>query len=95
MLLRLLLLLAGAVLGGAAAADAPVTFNRDVVPLLQQHCQECHRPGGGAPFTLVEYRHVYRRRDKIVELVEKRQMPPWKAIPGYGDFKGERRLSEA
>lgn len=95
MLWRLLLVLLGALVGGAAAADRPVTFNRDVAPLLQQHCQECHRPGGGAPFTLIEYSHVYHRRDKIVEMVEKRQMPPWKAVPGYGDFKGERRLSEA
>jgi hypothetical protein len=95
MLLRLLLLLLGALVGGAAAADRPVTFSRDIAPLLQQHCQECHRTGGGAPFTLSEYTHVYHRRDKILELVEKRLMPPWKAAPGYGDFKGERRLSDA
>ena len=95
MLLRLLLVLLGALVGGAAAADRPVTFSRDVAPLLQQHCQECHRPGGGAPFTLTEYTHVYRRRDKILESVEKRLMPPWKAVAGYGDLKGERRLSDA
>lgn len=87
MLLRLLLVLLGVLVGGAAAADRPVTFSRDVAPLLQQHCQECHRPGGGAPFTLTEYTHVYRRRDKILESVEKRLMPPWKAVAGYGDLK--------
>jgi hypothetical protein len=62
--------------------------------LLQQHCQECHRPGGGAPFALIAYDHVYHRRDKIRVVVEKRNMPPWKTVPGYGDLKGERRVSE-
>jgi hypothetical protein len=38
---------------------------------------------------------VYKRRDKILESVEKRLMPPWKAVPGYGDLLGERRLSDA
>jgi hypothetical protein len=43
----------------------------------------------------VAYDHVYRRRDKILETVEKRLMPPWKAVPGDGDLTGERRLSTA
>lgn len=93
-----LLVLGLAVVGGGAAvaADpAPVTFSQHVAPLLQQHCQECHRSGGGAPFTLGEYTHVYQRRDKILESVEKRRMPPWKAVAGYGDLAGERRMSEA
>jgi mono/diheme cytochrome c family protein len=94
MLLRLLLVLLGALVAGAAAADTAVTFTQHVAPLLQQHWQECHRPGGGAPFTLIDYDHVYHRRDKILEVVEKRTMPPWKAVPGYGDLKGERRLSD-
>jgi mono/diheme cytochrome c family protein len=92
----LLALLAVVVAGSIAAADAPsVTFSQHVVPLLQQHCQECHRPGGGAPFTLGEYQHVYQRRHKILESVEKRRMPPWKAVSGYGDLAGERRMSDA
>ncbi len=92
---RVLLVLLGGVVGGAAAAPPDVTFNREIVPLLQQHCQECHRAGGGAPFVLERYEHVYQRRDKILESVEKRRMPPWKALPGYGDLLGERRLSDA
>src|SRR5713101_101351 len=92
---RVLLVLLGGVVGGAAAATPEVTFNREIVPLLQQHCQECHRAGGAAPFVLERYEHVYQRRDKILESVEKRRMPPWKALPGYGDLLGERRLSDA
>lgn len=97
MLSRLLLICAVLVAGDVAAADdaPPVTFSQHVAPLLQQHCQECHRPGGGAPFTLDAYGHVYRRRHKILESVEKRRMPPWKAVAGYGDLAGERRMSDA
>jgi mono/diheme cytochrome c family protein len=96
MLSRLLLILAVLVAGDVAAADAPpVTFSQHVAPLLQQHCQECHRTGGGAPFTLDAYSHVYQRRHKILESVEKRRMPPWKAVSGYGDLAGERRMSDA
>ena len=99
---RLLVVLLGIVAGGTGAptpggpaAASGVTFNQDIARLLQQHCQECHRPGGGAPFELIKYEHVYGRRDKILAAVEKRSMPPWKAVPGYGDFIGERRLSDA
>jgi len=97
MLSRLLLICAVLVAGDVAAADdaPPVTFSQHVAPLLQQHCQECHRPGGGAPFTLDAYGHVYQRRHKILESVEKRRMPPWKAVAGYGDLAGERRMSDA
>ncbi len=97
--LLVLLVLLCAVVAGPTAATPEVTFNREIVPLLQQHCQECHRAGGGAgggaPFVLERYEHVYQRRDKILESVEKRHMPPWKAVSGYGDLLGERRLSDA
>ena len=95
MIFRILLLVLPVLAGGAAAAAPDVTFSRDIAPLLQQHCQECHRPGGGAPFPLSKYEHVFSRRTKLLEAVEKRYMPPWKAVPGYGDLAGERRLSDA
>src|SRR5262245_65162656 len=102
MRLRLLLVLLG-ILAGASGAPTPggpaaasdVTFNREIARLLQQHCQECHRPGGSAPFELIKYEHVYRRRDKILVALEKRSMPPWKALQGYGEFIGERRVADA
>src|SRR5262245_56308429 len=79
---------------GVAAARGETTFTRDVVPILQAHCQECHRTGGAAPFELSVYDHVYRRRDKIAATVRARTMPPWKPVAGYGDFRGVRGLSK-
>ncbi|HEX9818440.1 MAG TPA: ascorbate-dependent monooxygenase [Methylomirabilota bacterium] len=72
-----------------------VTFTRDVAPLLQRHCQECHRPESVAPFGLLRYEDAYSRRAKIRKAVTTRKMPPWKAVPGYGEFADVRRLAES
>ncbi|HSF06532.1 MAG TPA: ascorbate-dependent monooxygenase [Methylomirabilota bacterium] len=77
-----------------AYSEGPVTFNNQVVRLLQQHCQACHRPGEVAPFSLTTYKEAYGRRQKILAVVQKRKMPPWKAVPGHGDFADVRRLSD-
>jgi mono/diheme cytochrome c family protein len=75
--------------------DGPVSFNKQVVRLLQDRCQVCHRPGEVAPFVLTTYQDAYQRRQKILSVVRKRQMPPWKAVPGHGEFTDVRRLSDA
>ena len=90
-LLVLVLAVAGSPSGVSAAGDP--TFSRDVAPILQRHCQECHRTDGGGPFHLITYDQVYRRREKIRETTRARTMPPWKAVAGYGDFVGVRGLS--
>lgn len=75
------------------AADS-LTFARDVAPILYRHCAACHRPNGSAPFSLLTYREVRDRAALIADAVESRRMPPWLPEPGYGEFAGERRLSE-
>src|SRR5262245_1657254 len=52
-----LMVLAGMLLGASrlGAADAPPTFYKDVLPILQANCQSCHRPGEVAPMSLVTY----------------------------------------
>ena len=78
----------------APAASGPVTFTRHIAPLLQRHCQECHRPESVAPFPLLTYDDAASRRAKIRKAVAARKMPPWKAVPGYGEFADVRRLSD-
>jgi len=93
--LALGLALAGAlVLPGAAGPDG-VTYSREIAPLLAEHCQSCHRDGEIAPFALTGYDDAYRRRQKILSVVERRKMPPWPPAPGHGDFLGDRRLGDA
>jgi Copper type II ascorbate-dependent monooxygenase, C-terminal domain len=77
-----------------APPTAP-TFSNEVVRILQQHCQTCHREGDIAPFPLMTYSDAKPRAALIRFMTESRQMPPWKAVDGCGEFKDERRLSDA
>jgi tetratricopeptide (TPR) repeat protein len=76
-----------------ASNSAAPTFSRDVAPLLRQHCSECHRPGGAAPFSLLTYDDVRPRAREIVAAASAGQMPPWKAVGPVGQFVGDRRLA--
>jgi acetyl esterase/lipase len=70
-----------------------VTYAADVATILQQRCQECHRPGQVAPFTLLSYDDARRRSAAIREVVEERRMPPWHADPRHGKFSNDRQLT--
>jgi hypothetical protein len=92
-------LIASAVLVAPAlalrAGEAP-TYHRDVVPILQKHCQDCHRPGQVAPFSLLSYDQARKRASDIVNVTQDRLMPPWHASTSKGGpFRGARVLSEA
>jgi cytochrome c-type biogenesis protein CcmH/NrfG len=76
-----------------SARSAPVTFNKDIAPLVFEHCAACHRPGQSAPFPLLSYSDVQPRAKKIMELVSRRAMPPWLPEGDFGQFVGDRRLS--
>lgn len=81
---------------GAAAPSATgsPTFNKDIAPIVFEHCSTCHRPGGGAPFDLLTYEHVRARSGQIAVVTEDRYMPPWHPTRGRGSFVGERGLSD-
>ncbi|HXP89020.1 MAG TPA: hypothetical protein VN841_30140 [Bryobacteraceae bacterium] len=59
------------------ACHAQVTFNRDVAPVLQKHCQSCHRPGQAAPMPLVTYQDTRPWAKAIRNAVMSRRMSPW------------------
>ena len=79
---------------GATADISPPTFTKDVAPIVFEHCSPCHRPSQVAPFSLLSYRDVRKRARQIVDVTGRRYMPPWLPEPGYGEFIGERRLSD-
>lgn len=95
-------LLVAAAPAAAFAADAgSPTFYRDILPVLQQKCQECHRPAGAnfggmvAPMSLQSYDEVRPWAKSIVEKITSREMPPWDAAAAFhGVFKNERTLSD-
>ncbi len=78
----------------ALARDGKVTYHRDVEPILQRHCQSCHRPGEVGPFSLMTYRQAVNWADDIKDYTQKRLMPPWKPVAGPA-FHNERRLPDA
>ena len=79
-----------------AEAVAKPTFNHDVAAILQDNCQQCHRPGQVGPFSLVTYEQARKRADDIVRVTSDRLMPPWKPAPGVGPaFKHSKALPES
>jgi hypothetical protein len=77
-----------------AAPAAPVTFSKDIAPIVFKNCASCHRPGESAPFALLSYAEVKRKGKQIAEVTESHQMPPWKAEPVSFAYRNERRLKE-
>jgi len=70
------------------------TFYRDILPILQQHCQRCHRPGEIAPMPLVTYDQVKSWTRLMNQDVHSRRMPPWFADPCCGHFANDPSLTE-
>src|SRR5438876_5781380 len=87
-----------ALTGIASAAEParPVTFAKDVAPILRQKCQECHQPGSIAPMSLRTYEETRPWATSIKDRVMRRQMPPWhidKTV-GVQKFKNDMSLTD-
>jgi hypothetical protein len=81
---------------GGQATPAPVTFTKDVAPILQKSCQNCHRPGSIAPMSLLTYEDARPWARSIKRKVVAREMPPWHIDRNVGiqKFKDDISLSE-
>jgi hypothetical protein len=87
--------LAASALAVAGTTATPVTFTKDVAPILFKSCAECHRPTMFAPMSLMNYEEVRPWARAIKEKVVRRSMPPWHAEGPTGEFKNDPRLSQA
>jgi hypothetical protein len=76
-----------------SATNGTTTFYRDVLPILQQHCQSCHRPGEIAPMPFVTYAETRPFAAAIAADASARKMPPWFADPTVGHFANDPSLS--
>jgi len=79
--------------GGGGGAAAPVTYYKDVLPIVVEHCAGCHSPGGFAPFSLVDYDDAHGYASAVSIATGAGIMPPWPPAAGCGDFRNPRRLS--
>jgi mono/diheme cytochrome c family protein len=75
-----------------AAAAAP-TFYRDVLPILQQRCQVCHRSGGIAPMSFQTYTQTRPFAGAIAVSAKDKSMPPWFADSRVGRFSNDLSLT--
>lgn len=87
----------GCLIGRRTPSDAKsgVTYAKDIAPVLQNRCVNCHRDGQIAPFTLTQYDDVVAWADMCVEVIDDGRMPPWGADPAHGEFANDARLTPA
>ena len=76
-----------------AARLVPPTFYRDVLPILQTHCQACHREGEIGPMPFLTYEQTRPFAHAIAGAASRGKMPPWFADPGFGHFSNDPSLS--
>lgn len=74
--------------------EKPITFSRDVAPILYKHCVTCHHPGDIAPMSLLTYKDARPWAAAIRQAVVSRKMPPWLADPTVGHWSNDPRLSD-
>ena len=70
------------------------TYSRDIAPIFQRRCVECHRPGQVGPFALQTYRQAASWAGSIASAVDDGRMPPWHANPAHGRFANDSRLTD-
>jgi hypothetical protein len=94
--MRIGFLLVACTLAATAAPKATnqLTFYRDVLPVLQNNCQTCHRSGEAAPMAFTTYKETRPWAKAIREAVASKRMPPWFADPHVGKFGNDRSLSQ-
>jgi hypothetical protein len=92
----LLILIAGVLFFGVTKhsdAHKPITskydYNRDVFPLLREHCARCHVEGGPAPMSLMTYKEAVPWAESIRDEVTAGRMPPWPIDPTSPAVQGE------
>lgn len=79
----------------APVKPSGLTFTRDIAPIVQRHCQDCHRSGGEAPLEFMTYEDVADNAEMIGEVVAQQRMPPWYGASEYdGAFINHRGLTD-
>ena len=78
----------------ANTGSTQVTYYKDVLPVLQKNCQNCHRPGEAGPMSFMSYESTRPWAKAIKAAVLTKKMPPWYADPHYGKFSNDRTMAQ-
>ena len=65
-----------------SAEVTSATWHNRISRIMQQHCIECHRTDGVAPFSLMTFADVSAHAGMIEQVVQRGIMPPWFAEEG-------------
>jgi mono/diheme cytochrome c family protein len=75
------------------AQHAKISYAKDIAPILEAKCVECHQPGSIGPFAMTSYEMVKGFAPMIREAIRTDRMPPWNVDPHVGKFKDDKSLS--
>ncbi len=78
--------------GGDGPDAAPVSYAKDVAPILEKNCVTCHQPGAIGSWSMSGHRKVKSMSAMIEEVILSRRMPPWDADPAIGKFRNDTSL---
>lgn len=70
-----------------------ISYSDTVVPILQEKCVSCHRPGGIGPWAMTSHAMVQGFSPMIREVILTKRMPPWHADPKINQFKHDMGLT--
>jgi hypothetical protein len=87
-----MVLFGSAAVSGHDIITTPITFDREILRIVDARCASCHHPGGQA-FSLLTYKDARPWAEAIKEEVLARRMPPWGAVKGFGDFRNDQALT--
>jgi len=76
-----------------ARPKGSITFSKEIAPIIFGNCSGCHHPGGSAPFDLLAYADVKKRAKHVVDVTQRRSMPPWLPDRNVVHLVGERGLT--
>ena len=79
----------------AAGLSAQVTYSKEISRIFQARCNNCHRPNDITPFALTDYNSAVTWARDIVNTIEAGSMPPWKPVPGFGNFVDARTMPDS
>ena len=85
---------ASATMLAGASGTGKATYYKDALPILQERCQGCHRPGEIAPMSFMSYKETRPWAKAIKSAISTRKMPPWSADPHVGKFSNDWSLND-
>jgi hypothetical protein len=74
--------------------NEPITYSKDIAPIINKNCAQCHHAGGQAPIALTSFAKASGNAEMLAEVVGEGRMPPWYAHPDFGVFRDAPQITD-